>query len=185
MNTSFCNGKKFEKVFSKNDYNSDNGFSTFIWGPSLWNFLHIMSFNYPIKPTKEDKEHYMMFIKSLQYILPCKSCRENFIKNVNFRELKKALKNRELLSKWFNKLHNIINKQLGKKTNILYDESRDFYEQFRARCQKTKGKKHGGCNEPYHKGIKSRTVLRIIPRNSKVPTLDINKKCLSIKNKLS
>ena len=26
---------------------------TSVWGPSLWHSLHTISFNYPVKPTKE------------------------------------------------------------------------------------------------------------------------------------
>ena len=49
------------KVFSKNDFNSDNGMLTKVWGPPLWYFLHTISFNYPIYPTKEDQKNYYNF----------------------------------------------------------------------------------------------------------------------------
>jgi len=167
-------------VFTDKDYNSGNGFSTFIWGPCMWYFLHTISFNYPVKPTKDDKKHYMTFLKSLQFVLPCRSCRENYTKNIKTKATKlnmNVMKNRDSLSRWMCKLHNTINTQLCKKKKMKYEVCRDFYEQFRARCTKPK-KGHGGCSEPYHKGIKSRTVLRIIPRKSKVPTLDVDKSCL-------
>jgi len=170
-----------EYVFSKEDYESNNGFSTYIWGPCMWYFLHTISFNYPVKPTAADKKHYMTFLKSLQYVLPCKSCRENYAKNIKSKDCKlnmTVMKNRDSLSRWMCKLHNTINTQLCKKKKMKYEVCRDFYEQFRARCTKPKKGGHGGCSEPYHKGIKSRTVLRIIPRDSKEPTLDVDKNCL-------
>ena len=34
---------------------------TSVWGPSLWQYLHTMSFNYPVKPTKEDKKNYKIY----------------------------------------------------------------------------------------------------------------------------
>ncbi len=172
---------KNEYIFSKEDYESNNGFSTYIWGPCMWYFLHTISFNYPVKPTATDKKHYMTFLKTLQYVLPCKTCRENYKNNIKASGTKlnmAVMKNRDSLSRWMCKLHNKINTQLCKKKDIKYEVCRDFYEQFRARCSKPKGKKHGGCYEPYHKAIKSRTVLRIIPRTSKEPTLDVDKKCL-------
>ena len=43
-------------VYSKKDYTSGDGMLTTIWGPSLWHFLHTMSFNYPNKPTAENKK---------------------------------------------------------------------------------------------------------------------------------
>jgi len=173
---------KGEYIFTEEDYNSDYGFSTFIWGPCAWFFLHTISFNYPVNPTKEEKKHYMAFLKSLQYVLPCKSCRENYIKNIKVKETKltmAVMKDRETLSRWLCKLHNKINCQLDKKIELKYEDVRDFYEQFRARCSKPKKKGvHGGCYEPTYKSAKSRTVLRIIPRDSKEPTLDVNDKCL-------
>jgi hypothetical protein len=185
-NVDKCQIKGNQYIFTKDDYNSGNGFSTFIWGSSMWIFLHTMSFNYPVEPTKEDKKHYMEFLKSLQYILPCRTCRENYTKNIKAKDTKltvSVLKNRETLSRWLNKLHNTINNQLGKNKDVKYEDCRDFYEQFRARCSKPKKKGvHGGCYEPFHKGIKSRTILRIIPRTSKEPTLDVDEKCLCKKN---
>jgi len=173
---------KSEHIFSEKDYNSNNGFSTYVWGPCMWYFLHTMSFNYPVKPTKEDKKHYMAFLKSLQYVLPCKSCRENYARNIKSPGTKltmKVMKNRDTVSRWLCLLHNTINGQLDKKKEVNYEDCRDFYEQFRARCSKPKKKGvHGGCYEPYHNAVKSRTVLRIIPRDSKEPTLDVNDKCL-------
>ena len=173
--------EKSKHIFTKKDYESDMGFSTYIWGPAFWHVLHTISFNYPVKPTKEDKKNYITFIKSLQFVLPCGSCRENFKKNINAKETKltmKVMKNRESLSRWLNNLHNTINKQLGKDVNVKYEDSRDFYEQFRAKCTKPTKKQHGGCHKPYHNAVKSKTVLRIIPREKKVPTLKVDKKCL-------
>ena len=45
-------------VFEKKDYDSSDGMLTYVWGPSLWHFLHTMSFNYPVKPSCEDKLQY-------------------------------------------------------------------------------------------------------------------------------
>ena len=43
-------------VFNKNHYNSGDGMLTYIWGPPMWHTLHTISFNYPVKPTKEQIE---------------------------------------------------------------------------------------------------------------------------------
>ena len=45
-------------VFTEDDYNSGDGFQTFIWGPCVWTFLHIVSMNY--RP--ERKEEYRAFL---------------------------------------------------------------------------------------------------------------------------
>ena len=66
--------KKF--IYTNDDYNSGEGMLTSVWGPSLWHYLHILSFNYPVNPTLENKKQYKNFILSLQYTLPCKFCRK-------------------------------------------------------------------------------------------------------------
>ena len=178
------NKSKSKFVFSKQDYESGSGFSTYIWGPCLWQFIHIMTFNYPVKPTKEDKKNYLQFLQLLAKTLPCKWCRKNYSKNINEQDTKldmNTMENRETLSRWACNMHNKVNKILKKNTCKKYDETRDFYEQFRARCTPAKDVKkgqHGGCTEPIHKGVKSRIVLRIVPRNSKTEVLKINKKFL-------
>jgi hypothetical protein len=60
------------KTYTIKDYKSGDGMLTTVWGPSLWHFLHTMSFNYPIEPTKEEQIEYMRFIHQLKYVLPCK-----------------------------------------------------------------------------------------------------------------
>ena len=70
-----ANKKKYTRkkwIYSKKDYQSGDGMLTSVWGPSLWHYLHIMSFNYPVKPTKQDKKNYKNFVVSLKHVLPCK-----------------------------------------------------------------------------------------------------------------
>lgn len=68
------------RVYKKNDFVSSDGMLTTVWGPSIWHYLHIMSFNYPVQPTDDDKKHYYDFMINLQNVLPCKYCRENLKK---------------------------------------------------------------------------------------------------------
>ena len=51
------------------------------WGPGGWDFLHSITFNYPLNPTDSDKKYYSDFFKSIGNMLPCKYCRMNF-KNI-------------------------------------------------------------------------------------------------------
>ena len=50
-------GRK-KKFYTRKQYNSGEGILTSVWGPGLWFFLHTISFNYPNKPTAEQKKHY-------------------------------------------------------------------------------------------------------------------------------
>ena len=167
-------------IYDKKDYNSNNGMQTSVFGP-IWFTLHLISFNYPIKPTQADKKHYMDYIKSYRYVLPCVYCRNNFDDN-----LKKAkfgldvMKNRETFSKFIYKLHNLINKMLNKKVKITYNEVRDRYESLRSRCNEDKTKKEltdikifqitnnieKSCDNPLY-GVKGKAVIEIIPKRSK------------------
>ena len=176
--------RKTKRRYKLNDYKSSDGMLTSVWGPSLWHFLHTMSFNYPVNPTKEDKKYYKEFVLSLKYILPCKYCRINLKKNLKAIPLnQKALKNRTNFSKWMYCLHEHINKMLNKKSGLSYCDVRERYENFRARCTKKeikekikKLKKEKGCVDPLY-GKKSKCVLRIIPKEVKTPTLKVDNKC--------
>ncbi len=176
-----------KKVYTKKHYYSGDGMLTTIWGPSLWHFLHTMSFNYPVNPTYEEKKNYMNFILNLKYILPCKYCRINLINNFKTHPIKFChMKNRETFSKYIYKLHEIINKMLNKKSGLSYCDVRERYEHFRARCtlekpklfnfNKTK-KKEKGCTEPLY-GTKSKCIIKIVPQEEKCKTIQIDKKCL-------
>jgi hypothetical protein len=164
-------------IFNENEYNSNEGMITNIWGPALWLSLHTISFNYPIKPTEEQKQYYYDFFINLKNILPCKYCRINYEKNLKQLPLTKTvLKNRYNFSKWLYNIHELVNKHLEKKSNLTYEDVRDLYEHFRSRCVINSKKDEIGCTEPIY-GLKSKCTLNIVPRNSKIKTLNIDKKC--------
>ena len=192
-------------IFKKNDFNSTDGMLTYVWGPSLWHFLHTMSFNYPVKPNSEDKKNYMKFMKSLKNILPCKYCRINLKKNLKDTNFSiKKMKDRETFSKYIYDLHNHINNMLEKKSSISFKEVRNRYENFRSRCSSKKNnnnnniqfkckkskkcskmckclKKEKGCTNPIN-GIKSKCLIRIVPLKSKKKTFNMDPKCLATKS---
>ena len=183
--------KNEQCVFNRADYKSADGMLTSVWGPNLWHVLHTMSFNYPVNPTEQDKQHYMNFIKSLQYVLPCKYCRTNLKNNLKKIQLtRKVMKTRNSFSRWLYKLHNHVNKMLGKTCTVTYDEIRDRYEHFRSRCLTAKQKggrkkkkirtrkkrKETGCTKPLY-GVKSMSVINIVPRRKGQNTLKISPKC--------
>ena len=105
-----------KRTFRKKDYYSGDGMLTTVWGPSMWHYLHTMSFNYPVNPSADDKKHYRDFIISLQYVLPCKYFRINLTKNFKVFPLRSEdMKNRESFSRYVYKLHELVNKMLKKK----------------------------------------------------------------------
>jgi hypothetical protein len=175
------------RTYKNKEYNSDSGMLTSIWGPSMWLYLHTMSFNYPINPTTKQKKHYKTFIESLQHVLPCGHCRVNFSNNLKEYPIKDChLKNRCNFSKYIYKLHENVNKMLGKKSSLSYCDVRELYEHFRARCSKNKGKiykfnktkkKEKGCTEPLY-GKKAKCIIKIVPQENKCRTFHVDKKCI-------
>jgi len=183
--------KTKKRVFKKKDYNSGDGMLTSVWGPPMWHYLHTMSFNYPTNPSSDDKKHYRDFILNLQYVLPCKYCRQNLVNNLKKKPLQMCdMENRETFSKYVYELHELVNKMLNKKSNLTYCDVRERYEHFRSRCTEDKVKvfkfkrtktikniKEKGCTEPLY-GKKSKCVINIVPVEDRTATFKINKKCI-------
>ena len=164
-------------TFSENDYNSNDGMVTYIWGPPMWHSLHTITFNYPNNPTKEQKKHYLKFFTDIKDILPCKYCRENYATNLlNYPLNSNVLKNRDTLSRWLFNIHEEINNKLGKKSYLTFEEVRDRYEHFRSRCLNSSTIKKKGCTESLY-GIKSKCVINIVPKEKDTPSFKINNKC--------
>jgi hypothetical protein len=175
--TKKCPFTKGNSNFTKKHYNSGDGMLTYIWGPPMWHFLHTMSFNYPIEPTEEQKTNYYNFVLSLKNILPCGKCRTNLSKNLKTHPLKKShLKDRESFSRYIYHLHEVINKMLKKKSGLSYEEVRNTYENFRARCSIDQIGEDG-CIEPMY-GKKAKCLLKIVPLDTKCKTMEIDDKCM-------
>ena len=182
----------------KSDYENDNGMLTTVWGPSLWHSIHTISFNYPVQPTKQEQADYYKFIMSLEKVLPCKYCRENFPKNmraVNKRKrttLKRALaRGRAGFSRYMYDFHNEVNVMLGKPITLTYKQVKERYENFRARCTLKKSeaemqeckrnikrmKREKGCTESLY-GMKSRCVIVTLPADGpKCDSFMMDDKC--------
>ena len=182
----------------KSDYENDNGMLTTVWGPSLWHSIHTITFNYPVQPTKQEQDDYYKFIMSLEKVLPCKYCRENFSKNmraVNKRKrttLKRALaRGRAGFSRYMYDFHNEVNVMLGKPITLTYKQVKERYENFRARCTLKKSeaemqqckrnikrmKREKGCTESLY-GMKSRCVIVTLPADGpKCDSFMMDDKC--------
>ena len=186
-----------ERIFKKKDYISGDGMMTTVWGPPMWHFLHTMSFNYPVNPTPEDKRHYKEFILNLRNVLPCKYCRQNLTNNLVAEPITDAsMASRDSFSRFVYKLHEMVNKLLGKNSGLSYCDVRERYEHFRSRCTDEKPKvfsveynkqalktskklKEKGCTEPLY-GKKAKCVINIIPQEASDVTNKKKKESIQI-----
>lgn len=178
-------------TFTKKDYNSGDGMLTTVWGPAQWHFLHTMSFNYPVHPTQADKKRYRDYVYNLRYVLPCKYCRINLTNNLKKKPLLMChMESRATFSRYIYELHELVNKMLGKSSNLSYCDVRERYEHFRSRCtedrpkiftfkqsSKTRKKREKGCTEPLY-GKKSKCIINIVPQEDKTATFQMDKKCI-------
>jgi len=184
--------------FSPTEYASGDGMLTRVWGPSMWHYLHTMSFNYPSHPTTEDKKKYRSFIYELRHTLPCGKCRANFRINMKKLPIRRAdMKSRHTFSTYVYKLHEHVNKMLGKVSGLSYAAVRNQYEHFRARCTAKSSKptlpsiqsnaisptktrkrtKHeSGCTEPLY-GKKSKCIIKIVPEEARAKTFQVDRSC--------
>ena len=188
--------KRRASVFTRKHYSSNDGMLTTVWGPSTWHLLHTMSFNYPVNPTCDEKQKYRDFILSLQYVLPCGKCRKNLKNNFKKLPLKMChMENRAKFSLYVYRLHELVNKMLGKQSGLSYADVRERYEHFRSRCAKSieelkrehsemmnSGEK--GCTEPLY-GEKAKCILKIVPDDTPCNTFDIDEKCIKKKLQLT
>lgn len=179
---------KSDMVYTVSEYSSNDGMLTSVWGPGMWHYMHTMSFNYPVKPTKENKRDYRDFILNLKNVLPCGKCRANLHKNFKRLPLTmKEMKSRDTFSRYIYDLHELVNKMLNKSSGLSYEDVRERYEHFRARCAKSLTKTckntkkiENGCTEPLY-GEKAKCILKIIPHDEKCETFQIDSKCVKKK----
>uniref|UniRef100_A0A6C0BNG1 thiol oxidase n=1 Tax=viral metagenome TaxID=1070528 RepID=A0A6C0BNG1_9ZZZZ len=149
---------------------SNNGFSTLVWGPALWTVLHCISFNYPVHPTEEDKNHYFVFMLSLGDVLPCGVCRRNYMRNLLQLEFSRdKLKDRETFGQFIYQLHRHISDLTQGSFDVPYFKLRENFEIFRAKCGSGS---HRGCVS-----TRCRLVQRIVPPQEGLETFIIDEKC--------
>lgn len=99
------------------------------WGPHGWRFFHYVTLGYPENPTNKDIKIYKKFFKSIGNILPCSMCRNNYKDHIQkFPLTSNIMNNKKELIKWGIMMHNIVNKELGKKIYTNEEVINDIIE---------------------------------------------------------
>lgn len=99
-----------------------------IWGKYFWTTIHLVALGYPDTPSHTDAENYKHFYMNFWKVLPCYSCSENYKKHLEELPIDQFLKDNTTLFKWTVELHNIVNKELGKRT-VTLEEATERYRQ--------------------------------------------------------
>ena len=89
-----------------------------VWGPILWNTMHIISLGYPEIPDDATQQAAANFYRSLSFLIPCPICRIHYTKLIQV--IPPATESKDALMKWVFTIHNQVNKELG-KAEISYD----------------------------------------------------------------
>jgi hypothetical protein len=137
-----------------------------------------MSFNYPVEPTPAQQEQYRTFVLQLQHVLPCGKCRNNLESNLaNHPLTMDHMASRDTFSRYIYELHEVVNTMLHKKSHLSFEDVRERYEHFRARCAVEKPPaaepssiwstfvvpKENGCVTPMEASSKSKCIMHIVP----------------------
>lgn len=171
-------------LFSEDDYNSNDGIQTAIFGPVFWSAIHMVSFNYPTNPTTAQKQDYEHWLWATGNVLPCGHCRQNFKKNLDAVLRCNSFDSRDTFSRLCYNLHCEVNNMLKKETPLTYEQVRDTYEGFRSRCltaaqkaQLEAEKKELGCVAAMHSGTSGKVCINVVPRDSPRDTFAVSPSC--------
>lgn len=97
------------------------------WGRAGWIFLFSIVLAFPLKPDFEQTDNYVKFFNYLQYVLPCEICRLHYANNLNHVPIEPYLTSRDNAFMWVLKIHNLVNKQLGKPILTRDDVMKKYF----------------------------------------------------------
>ena len=98
-----------------------------VWGPPAWTFLHSVTLAYPDNPSDIDKSNYENFFNTLQPILPCAKCSQNYMRHLQEDPISNHLDNKNSLVNWLINVHNKVNKSNNKR-ELTYNEVMNHYK---------------------------------------------------------
>ena len=102
------------------------------WGPTYWSYIHMITLNYPNKPTKKERDKHFFMVRNFIDTLPCPTCRNEINNIINDNNLRNSLGSKEKFMKYFWNIHNQVNKRLNKpqlslkKFKKLYSSQTSF-----------------------------------------------------------
>ena len=102
------------------------------WGPTYWNYIHMITLHYPTNPTKKVRDNNFYLVKNFMNTLPCPACKNEIKKLVLDKNLQISLESRDQFVRYFWNIHNKVNAKLNKAQitfshfNKLYSSNASF-----------------------------------------------------------
>lgn len=100
----------------------------------IWNTMHMISLDYPVIPTQEERQLYTTQFLTLLKCIPCSACRKNVsfaLKAIQFNEII-DMSSRKAYAYLVWRLHDYVDMTLGKTNRMSFEEMNVFYEKLRA-----------------------------------------------------
>lgn len=86
-----------------------------IWGFCGWKFLYSTALMYPKEPSNQVKMNYMNFYNSIEHVIPCDDCGDNYGRHAKILPIDQYLESRNDLFTWVLRMNNSVNKLKGYK----------------------------------------------------------------------
>ena len=113
-----------------------------IWGPAGWTFLHAITFEFPERPTYEERLSMSMLMWSVADLLPCQQCCHEFtsvLEEYSICPDCPIIKGgRSVLAPWLVKVHNEVNERLNKPHFPYSRVEKLYYHEKVADCEEYK-----------------------------------------------
>ena len=108
-----------------------SSFSSEVWGPHYWFFIHTIAMCYPETPTKVTKRKYYDFIQNLPLFIPVSEMGDKFSQLLDKYPVSPYLDTRDSFIRWIHFIHNKYNHMLGKDEISLYEGIDRYFEQYK------------------------------------------------------
>lgn len=102
-------------------------FTSDVWGPNYWFFMHTLAYSYPNAPNAVTKRKYYDLIQNMPLFIPIPEMGNNFSRLLDKYPVTPYLDSRESFIRWINFIHNKVNLQLGKPEISLYESIEKYY----------------------------------------------------------
>lgn len=91
-----------------------------VWGPLVWNVLHLLSSQFKAS-SEQDKQEWLNVLNSLPGILPCKECKEHFRAYLKENPVSlDTVSDAHSLSLYLWRAHEHVNALTGKKSRVTF-----------------------------------------------------------------